>query len=169
MESEDYEFYKNLSYLIDTKVEDMGYDMFFSTEIQVRPISGLVPRLISNIPGVRGDWSAGPHPWRQKCAGDRREQGRLHQARLPREDDGRHQETTGRVPRGILRHHPAQVNYLLSPLWSRCRPLHPRLIAIFNEQELELLLSGLPDINIDDLKANTEYHKYTVTSLQIVW
>jgi len=44
-----------------------------------------------------------------------------------------------------------------------------RLISIFNEQELELLLSGLPDINIDDLKANTEYHKYTVTSLQIVW
>merc|ERR1712168_1622661 len=35
-----------------------------------------------------------------------------------------------------------------------------RLIAIFNEQELELLLSGLPDINIDDLKANSEYHKY---------
>jgi len=44
-----------------------------------------------------------------------------------------------------------------------------RLISIFNEQELELLLSGLPDINIDDLKANTEYHKYTTTSLQIVW
>ena len=44
-----------------------------------------------------------------------------------------------------------------------------RLIAIFNEQELEMLLSGLPDINIDDLKANTEYHKYSVTSLQIVW
>ena len=36
MESEDYEFYKNLSYLIDTKVEDMGYDMYFSTEIQVK-------------------------------------------------------------------------------------------------------------------------------------
>ena len=35
MESEDYEFYKNFSYLIDTKVEDMGYDMYFSTEIQV--------------------------------------------------------------------------------------------------------------------------------------
>ena len=29
--------------------------------------------------------------------------------------------------------------------------------------------AGLPDINIDDLKANTEYHKYTTTSLQIVW
>ena len=55
MESEDYEFYKNLSYLIDTKVEDMGYDMFFSTEIQARPICGLVLKLISNIPGVRCD------------------------------------------------------------------------------------------------------------------
>lgn len=44
-----------------------------------------------------------------------------------------------------------------------------RLISIFNEQELELLLSGLPDINIDDLKSNSEYHKYTATSLQIVW
>ena len=55
MESEDYEFYKNLSYLIDTKVEDMGYDMFFSTEIQVRLIPGLLLKLMSNIPGVRGD------------------------------------------------------------------------------------------------------------------
>ena len=27
----------------------------------------------------------------------------------------------------------------------------------------------MPDINIDYLKANTEYHKYTTTSLQIVW
>ena len=42
-----------------------------------------------------------------------------------------------------------------------------RLISIFNEQELELLLSGLPNIDIDDLKANTEYHKYLATSLQV--
>ncbi|XP_010020782.1 PREDICTED: E3 ubiquitin-protein ligase HUWE1-like, partial [Nestor notabilis] len=33
-----------------------------------------------------------------------------------------------------------------------------RLISIFTEQELELLISGLPTIDIDDLKANTEYH-----------
>ncbi|CDQ91713.1 unnamed protein product, partial [Oncorhynchus mykiss] len=31
-----------------------------------------------------------------------------------------------------------------------------RLISIFTEQELELLISGLPTIDIDDLKANTE-------------
>lgn len=44
-----------------------------------------------------------------------------------------------------------------------------RLISIFNEQELELLLSGLPNVDVDDLKANTEYHKYQANSLQIVW
>lgn len=42
-----------------------------------------------------------------------------------------------------------------------------RLISIFNEQELELLISGLPTIDIDDLKANTEYHKYQPNSLQV--
>ena len=41
------------------------------------------------------------------------------------------------------------------------------LISIFNEQEMELLISGLPTIDIDDLKANTEYHKYTENSLQV--
>lgn len=42
-----------------------------------------------------------------------------------------------------------------------------RLISIFNEQELELLISGLPNVDIDDLKANTEYHKYQANSLQV--
>lgn len=44
-----------------------------------------------------------------------------------------------------------------------------RLISIFNEQELELLISGLPTIDIDDLRTNTEYHKYQPNSLQIQW
>lgn len=42
-----------------------------------------------------------------------------------------------------------------------------RLISIFNEQELELLISGLPNVDIEDLRANTEYHKYSATSLQV--
>lgn len=42
-----------------------------------------------------------------------------------------------------------------------------KLISIFNEQELELLLSGLPNIDIEDLKSNTEYHKYQQNSLQV--
>lgn len=43
------------------------------------------------------------------------------------------------------------------------------LISIFNEQELELLISGLPDIDVDDWKSNTEYHNYTAASQQIQW
>lgn len=43
------------------------------------------------------------------------------------------------------------------------------LISIFNEQELELLISGLPDIDVDDWKNNTEYHNYQPTSAQIQW
>lgn len=43
------------------------------------------------------------------------------------------------------------------------------LVAIFNEQELELLISGLPDIDVDDWKNTTEYHNYTSTSPQIQW
>lgn len=42
-----------------------------------------------------------------------------------------------------------------------------RLISIFNEQELELLISGLPNIDIEDLRTNTEYHKYQATSIQV--
>ncbi|KAI8991027.1 hypothetical protein BDF20DRAFT_908845 [Mycotypha africana] len=46
-------------------------------------------------------------------------------------------------------------------------PAH--LIQIFNEQELELLISGLPDIDIDEWKNNTEYQGYTASSPQIQW
>lgn len=45
----------------------------------------------------------------------------------------------------------------------------PELIAIFNEQELELLISGLPDIDVDDWKGHTEYHNYSASSAQIQW
>ncbi|OZJ01837.1 hypothetical protein BZG36_05295, partial [Bifiguratus adelaidae] len=45
----------------------------------------------------------------------------------------------------------------------------PHLISIFNEQELELLISGLPDIDIDDWKNNTEYQGYTASSPQVQW
>ncbi|KAI9848797.1 MAG: hypothetical protein M1838_000378 [Thelocarpon superellum] len=43
------------------------------------------------------------------------------------------------------------------------------LISIFSEQELELLISGLPDIDVDDWKNNTEYHNYTASSPQMQW
>ncbi|KAM0809593.1 hypothetical protein AB5N19_09937 [Seiridium cardinale] len=43
------------------------------------------------------------------------------------------------------------------------------LVSIFTEQELELLISGLPDIDVDDWKSNTEYQNYTPSSQQIQW
>merc|ERR1739844_649330 len=107
MESEDYEFYKNLSYLIDTKVEDMGYDMYFSTEIQefgVTEVRDLIP-------------------------------------------DGRNVTVTDVNKADYIR-----------------LVCQEKMTGAIRKQ-----LAALPDINIDDLKANTEYHKYSVTSLQIVW
>lgn len=48
--------------------------------------------------------------------------------------------------------------------------LVPReLISIFNDKELELLISGLPEIDLEDLKANTEYTGYTAASNVIQW
>ncbi|KAI3466413.1 hypothetical protein Pfo_023076 [Paulownia fortunei] len=48
--------------------------------------------------------------------------------------------------------------------------LVPReLISIFNDKELELLISGLPEIDLDDLKVNTEYTGYTVASDVVQW
>ncbi|KAF8525043.1 hypothetical protein BU17DRAFT_41797 [Hysterangium stoloniferum] len=43
------------------------------------------------------------------------------------------------------------------------------LIAIFNEQEVELLISGTPDIDIDEWRAATEYNGYTSSDPVIVW
>lgn len=45
----------------------------------------------------------------------------------------------------------------------------PDLISIFNEQELELLISGLPEIDVDEWKNNTDYHNYSASSSQIQW
>ncbi len=37
------------------------------------------------------------------------------------------------------------------------------------QQELELIISGLPNVDIDDLKANTEYTDFTPSSVQVQW
>jgi hypothetical protein len=53
---------------------------------------------------------------------------------------------------------------MIFTIWLKFYSCVRRLIAIFNEQEMELFLSGLPYFNIDDLKA-----KFSVTSQHIVW
>lgn len=43
------------------------------------------------------------------------------------------------------------------------------LVSILNEQELELLICGLPDVNITELKQHTEYRGYQQTSQVVTW
>jgi E3 ubiquitin-protein ligase HUWE1 len=43
------------------------------------------------------------------------------------------------------------------------------LIQIFTPRELELLISGLPDIDVHDLKKNTDYVGWKATDRQIEW
>lgn len=45
----------------------------------------------------------------------------------------------------------------------------PELIAIFNPRELELLISGLPNIDVHDLKDNTEYVGWKASDREIIW
>ncbi|KAK8290990.1 hypothetical protein V6Z12_D06G034000 [Gossypium hirsutum] len=59
-----------------------------------------------------------------------------------------------------------QINAFLEGFYE----LIPReLITIFNDKELELLISGLPDIDLDDMRANTEYSGYSAASPVIQW
>ncbi|KAL6934829.1 hypothetical protein ACO0R3_000793 [Hanseniaspora guilliermondii] len=57
-----------------------------------------------------------------------------------------------------------QLQHLVSGFYSI---IDKELIEIFNENELELLLNGLPDIDVDDWKNNTEYVNYTSQSPEI--
>ncbi|KZT62066.1 hypothetical protein CALCODRAFT_514427 [Calocera cornea HHB12733] len=43
------------------------------------------------------------------------------------------------------------------------------LITIFNEQEVELLISGTPDIDVDEWRAATDYNGYVPSDPVIVW
>lgn len=47
--------------------------------------------------------------------------------------------------------------------------LNEKYVKIFNEKELELLISGLPEIDVDDWRNNTEYYGYRNTSREIEW
>jgi len=43
------------------------------------------------------------------------------------------------------------------------------LVAPFTENELELLISGTPDIDVGDLRSNTQYQGYSTSDPQIIW
>jgi E3 ubiquitin-protein ligase HUWE1 len=43
------------------------------------------------------------------------------------------------------------------------------LITPFSEQELELLICGMPDVDVEDLRCHTEYQGYSASAPQIRW
>ncbi|GBM42389.1 E3 ubiquitin-protein ligase HUWE1 [Araneus ventricosus] len=135
MESEDYSFYQGLVFLLEHGVNELGYELTFSVEVQefgVTEIRDLKPNG-RNIPVT--------------------EENKNEYVKLVCQE-----KMTGAIRK--------QLKAFLEGFYEI---IPKRLISIFNEQELELLISGLPNIDIDDLKANTEYHKYQPTSLQIQW
>jgi len=135
MESEDYTFYKSLAFLVDHKLEDLGYELMFSTEIREFGVTE-TRDLIPNGRNIAVSEENKIEYVRRVCQ----------------------MKMTGAVRK--------QLSSFLEGFYNI---IPRRLISIFSEQELELLLSGLPTIDVDDLKANTEYHKYSTTSLQIMW
>jgi E3 ubiquitin-protein ligase HUWE1 len=45
----------------------------------------------------------------------------------------------------------------------------PELISVFSPKEIELLISGVPTIDLTDLKMNTDLHGYKQSDPQIQW
>lgn len=60
-----------------------------------------------------------------------------------------------------------QIHAFLEGFWN----VVPRIsLALFNDHELELMISGLPDVDVLDLRANCEYHGgYSAASQIILW
>jgi len=135
MEAEDYQFYQGLVFLLNNSIEDLGYDLNFSVEMQVFGAN------------------------------------EIHDLK----EDGRNILVTEETKREYVKlvcqeKMTASIRLQIDSFLEGFYEIIPkRLISIFDEQELELLIAGLPSIDIEDLKLNTEYHKYTESSLQIQW
>ena len=70
------------------------------------------------------------------------------------------------VKRKLLDNVRNQVESFLAGLYD---VVPPALLKIFSAKEIELMISGLPEINIKDLEEQTEYNGYTKDSQVIKW
>uniref|UniRef100_A0A5K3F3P8 HECT-type E3 ubiquitin transferase n=1 Tax=Mesocestoides corti TaxID=53468 RepID=A0A5K3F3P8_MESCO len=135
LESEDYDFFKGLEYLLQHDVSELGYEITFSTEINEFG-KNETRDLIENGRNIVVT-EANKHEYVRLVCQER---------------------MTGAIRQ--------QLNSFLEGFYEI---IPKNMITIFNEQELELLISGLPSIDIDDLRANTTYSKYQPTSPQVEW
>lgn len=134
-ESVDPQFYENLTSINNCRLEDLGLELFFSTEIDE---FGKV-KVIDLIPDGRN----------------------IHVT-----DENKHKYIEllcrHKVTNGIK----DQLDAFMSGFQEL---ISPELISIFDDKELELLISGIPTIDLSDLRENVEYVNYTKESEQIVW
>jgi len=132
-ESTDPEYFKNIQWILDNPVDDLGLTFCDETdEFGCHKVVDLIEDG-QNIPVT--------------------EENKVHYVQLKLE-----QKMTGSIHK--------QIEYFLEgfneiiPHW---------LISMFNEYQLELLIAGIPNIDIDDWKANTELNGYEPDAVQIHW
>lgn len=154
MESEDYAFYQGLVFLLENDIKDLGNDLSFSAEVHTPPPTPFPMVRVLFFSNLQIQ-EFGVTEVRDLKPGGRdiivTEENKKEYVKLLCQ-----MKMTGAIRK--------QLDAFLEGFYDII-PKH--LIGIFNEQELELLISGLPTIDIDDLKANTEYHKFQANSLQV--
>uniref|UniRef100_A0A3B0MHT7 HECT-type E3 ubiquitin transferase n=1 Tax=Theileria annulata TaxID=5874 RepID=A0A3B0MHT7_THEAN len=134
-ESVDPQFYNNLISIRNCSLEQLGLELYFSTEIDE---FGKV-KIIDLVPNGRNILvtDENKHKYIQLLC--------------------RHKVTNG-------------IKEQLDAFMQGFRELiSPELISIFDDRELELLISGIPIIDLENMKQNVEYINYTEESLQIIW
>ena len=137
----DANLYKNLTMILQHKLEDIGLDLTFSTEADDYTAAGAQQGLVELVP-----------------------QG----SSIAVTDDNKAEYVR------LLCHHKmtssvrAQIDAFLKGFYEL---IPPELISIFNPQELELLLGGMPDIDVDDMEAYCTYTNYqrSDSTIQHFW
>lgn len=85
---------------------------------------------------------------------------------IPVTDDNKHDYISRIAHHRMTAAIKAQIDSFLQGFYDL---VPPELISIFSPTELELLICGLPEVNIEELQMHTEYHQYKSTDEVIVW
>ncbi|KAF8819368.1 HECT-domain (ubiquitin-transferase) domain-containing protein [Cardiosporidium cionae] len=134
-ESVDPELYSNLQKVMEYSLEDLGLELYFSTEMDEFGST----KTVDLIPNGRN---------------------------TPVTDQNKQKYVQLICEHKVSNAIREQLDSFLSGFHEL---IPPSLISIFDDKELELLISGMPEIDLDDLQKNTEYHNYTPESQVVQW
>lgn len=151
MESIDLEYYKSLCWLLENDITDVTFETF-SVDLDILGAT----RVVDLIPDGRNIQvtERNKELYVQKVVEQRLTktvEQQLGQFLLGMYSDTDRLEIRANIMTGFHEIVPAE------------------LIAVFDENELELLISGLPDIDVEDWKNNTTYQNYSASSPQTQW